>query len=67
MMLRRRLSNWLCQQVGDADLTVAYRSADSQNHRHCVTSAMTAAAYAGPKCYRLLTLIGINDIGDDIN
>ena len=44
------------------NLSVAYHCADiadSNNHRHCATSVMSSASHSGPKCYRLLTLIGI--------
>ena len=44
------------------NLSVAYHSAstaDTNNHRHSATSAMSTAAHSGPNCYRLLTLIGM--------
>jgi len=57
----RGIIGCLTEQVDDVNLTVTYQSDNSQSHRQChqSSSVMTSTASTGPKCYRLLTLIGI--------
>lgn len=52
-------SGGLCEQVDDVKLAAMCQSADSHGDRRCTMSSMNLVSPAGPKSYRLMTLIGI--------